>query len=1004
MPVVDTMKVVFEAEWTGSTALEKMKNDMKSVEKEASNIDAAFKSGLQTSGMPALDGISDSSIRARVQLGALQAKANDLRAAMENLGRQTLLPEKHKEYVSLEKATQLWKEYGQQLSVIEPQIAKIKQQLTDQTTATDKVAKSTNSTLGSFRTMALRLFTLGVSAKAVVSGFRAIGQMGETGAMVRQLAISFDYLAKSVYKMPNLLQEMKEASRGTISDMSLMSSFLTLVAGTSEKFGATLANNAGKLLEIAKAANVLNPALGDTQFFFESIAKGIKRSEIRLLDNLGIVVKVGEANRKYAEAIGKSVTELTAEEKQIAILNETLRVGGQLIDQVGGKVDSLVDPYTRLTAQAENFTNNLKEAVSISMEPLVTWLGRVLEAMNNAAAASKDFKNDLLAIGNMNGVDISNASTRIGAINQLGEEWMRQPASRGDIQARQRMINDQVNSVVQAILDGSTSVADAKAKLNAELGPGGWASISDTTFVVTAGPGLTTGKIFGFANDIERNFREQMAEQRSVEAIREANRQELGDMRDIAQTQGEIADAEEEAAAAAVRRKGAWTKVSNQRNMNDLKAMVKDNLEEAQAVKRVMEQQAAIFKQAAEIRAQAQAEVQQALSQSWIDIFSGGDVSSDLVIGDLKNLGVNFVQVTNQTKEQKESLDELKDAYEKAAEKVRDLELGIGLYGVEQEDAQKKMEKARGEMQYYADAVKAMESGITTSTQKVVNALNVDDIAVYKEFISILGTAGAGAGELSKVSVALGLIDQDTANAIEKMGILKLAIENLGQINFSADPAAAKEAIDQIISTIEGEDTVVDIQLKVRAEIQDTQAAMRRDQMLPEEDRQMSIDLDANLDPWTRSLGQALGDLPGAGETRIQIDANAKPFLTAAEDARNTVDAMNATISVWFQQMNTVGTPNTGGGQGTATATHTGTYSGYTAAFSPTAPVISTFSENRGGYKSRGKGVSSNGAAVINITYNNYGVPGEGHSRVSTSVNGGGITAEIDKALKRYGA
>lgn len=202
--------------------------------------------------------------------------------------------------------------------------------------------------------------TAGVVAAGAV--FKKAFDLSQEGANLNQLESSFVDLNDKILKTPGLLEAMREASRGTITDAQLMEGVLKLVAGTSDELGQAFANAAPRLLEIAKASNKLNPALGDTAFLYESISTGIKRQSSLILDNLGIVVKVGEANEKYAAAIGKSVRELNAEDRQMALLNATMESGNRLIEQVGGNVDSQADAWARLTVQFQNASNAGKQA------------------------------------------------------------------------------------------------------------------------------------------------------------------------------------------------------------------------------------------------------------------------------------------------------------------------------------------------------------------------------------------------------------------------------------------------------------------------------------------------------------------------------------------------------------------------------------------------------------------------------------------------------------------
>jgi len=178
------------------------------------------------------------------------------------------------------------------------------------------------------------------------------------GAAKYQLEESFNRLAS-----PEVLDQMMQASMNTTTRLETMAGVMTLVAGMSPQVTDEFIKNSAAILEVAKAANKLNPTLGDTDFMFRSLATGIKRSEVRLIDNLGIRVKVDDANRRYAEQIGKNVSALTAEERQIALMNETLRAGQLLIDQVGGSVAGTTDEFMRL----ESAIQNLRDAWDVAL-------------------------------------------------------------------------------------------------------------------------------------------------------------------------------------------------------------------------------------------------------------------------------------------------------------------------------------------------------------------------------------------------------------------------------------------------------------------------------------------------------------------------------------------------------------------------------------------------------------------------------------------------------------
>lgn len=185
----------------------------------------------------------------------------------------------------------------------------------------------------------------------------------QRGAAIRQTTESFDRLGLSI-------DSLREASLGTVDDMTLMRASLTLTAGASETLQQHLLGAAPQLLEIAKAANALNPTLGDTAFMYESISTGIKRNSPLILDNLGIVVKIGEANAAYAAQLGKSVEALTAEEQSIALLNATIEAGDRLIQQAGGSIESYTDAWARLTTEITNTKDALAKQAAQGLGPV----------------------------------------------------------------------------------------------------------------------------------------------------------------------------------------------------------------------------------------------------------------------------------------------------------------------------------------------------------------------------------------------------------------------------------------------------------------------------------------------------------------------------------------------------------------------------------------------------------------------------------------------------------
>lgn len=250
--------------------------------------------------------------------------------------------------------------------------------------------KSFGKTLGNIALTAGAVAgTMGVLA---VAGKKAM-DFGRRGAEVTQTAESFDLLIQKVDAVPDLLDKLRVASKGTIDDMSLMSSTETLLAGASGDLAKQLANSTPKLMEIAKAANKLNPALGDTNFMYQSIATGVKRAQPLILDNLGLTIKLGPANEKMAKALGKTVEQLTADEKATALLNATLEAGDVLINQVGGNTDSATDSFDRLNVSTLKIKDTLAQKFAPAAANAAEALAGLLTVQNMNADAAANFIN-----------------------------------------------------------------------------------------------------------------------------------------------------------------------------------------------------------------------------------------------------------------------------------------------------------------------------------------------------------------------------------------------------------------------------------------------------------------------------------------------------------------------------------------------------------------------------------------------------------------------------------
>lgn len=221
-------------------------------------------------------------------------------------------------------------------------------------------------------------------ATAGVAGAIAIGKMawslGELGAQSLTTKTSFESLMRSVGQSTQLLDQLKSAAGGTVTEMKLMQLTNTALAGSTGTLSTEMAGALPKLLEAGRAAALLNPSLGDAEFMFQSLITGIKRGSPMLIDNTGITLKLGEATEAYAASLGKSSEELTSQERSIAILRATLTGADALIQQAGGNLNSMTSDIQSATVAVEELKTAFGELAAPAVAGIAGPFADVLDS------------------------------------------------------------------------------------------------------------------------------------------------------------------------------------------------------------------------------------------------------------------------------------------------------------------------------------------------------------------------------------------------------------------------------------------------------------------------------------------------------------------------------------------------------------------------------------------------------------------------------------------------
>lgn len=214
--------------------------------------------------------------------------------------------------------------------------------------------------------------------------FKQAFDFGRAGAELNQLEDSFERINRDIFQMPTLLEDMRAATRGTVRDADLMSGALTLTAGTSGEMTRALAAATPEILRMSKAANSINPLLGDTTFLFESLSIAAKRQSRLLADNAGIMVSMENATRQVHPALQSLANTYEELPENVRFLNEMLFQGANLVEMAGGAAESSVDSWEQLAVSVRGVRDEWAQLFAENIGPSVA----AMAGQNNDAVES----------------------------------------------------------------------------------------------------------------------------------------------------------------------------------------------------------------------------------------------------------------------------------------------------------------------------------------------------------------------------------------------------------------------------------------------------------------------------------------------------------------------------------------------------------------------------------------------------------------------------------------
>lgn len=265
--------------------------------------------------------------------------------------------------------------------------AETEKQVKVQQQAAQKQESSLKDTLAVFGK-----YAAGITAAVgiITVAFNEAMKAAEEGARITQLQESFTRLIGTEEDAAAMMRQLAEATRGTMTEEQMMSPILRALTGSEGVFADKLKESAPMLFEMAAASAKLNPLLGDTATVLDGMAAALETGNTRGLKRYGIVIDSTKAQEDYAKSIGLTKDQLTEEEQKTANLNAVLEYHNTLMAQVGGTVESRIDPYKRLSAAIEEQKDKLLKWADTILGPVADALATEINRGDRIANVAKE--------------------------------------------------------------------------------------------------------------------------------------------------------------------------------------------------------------------------------------------------------------------------------------------------------------------------------------------------------------------------------------------------------------------------------------------------------------------------------------------------------------------------------------------------------------------------------------------------------------------------------------
>ena len=213
--------------------------------------------------------------------------------------------------------------------------------------------------------------TLAANIFAISAAFRFLKDAADLRILQQG---QLEYSQRTGQSLSILTRQLQAATQG---QLAYAEAAQAVAIGTAAGLSAKQINDLGR---VAKNASL---ALGrDLTDSFNRLIRGAVKAEPELLDELGIILRLDTASRKYADALGKTKDQLTIFEKSQAVVNEVLDQGE---DKFGG-ITVQVNELQKLAKAFDDLVNSIKRTIGPIAEFTANALGQNTLATAGAGA------------------------------------------------------------------------------------------------------------------------------------------------------------------------------------------------------------------------------------------------------------------------------------------------------------------------------------------------------------------------------------------------------------------------------------------------------------------------------------------------------------------------------------------------------------------------------------------------------------------------------------------